>query len=76
MKIRTVGVELFHADGQTAMTKLMVAFRNFAISNVMKIRPVGVELFHGDGQTDMTHKWSLFAILRTHLKSLPKFFEV
>jgi hypothetical protein len=30
MKIRSVGAELFHADGQTDMTKLMVAFLNFA----------------------------------------------
>jgi hypothetical protein len=30
MKIRPVGAELFHADGRTDMTKLMVAFRNFA----------------------------------------------
>jgi hypothetical protein len=30
MHIRPVGAELFHADGQTDMTKLMVAFRNFA----------------------------------------------
>jgi hypothetical protein len=34
MKIRQVGAELFHADGrpdrQTHMTKLTVAFRNFA----------------------------------------------
>ena len=34
MKIRPVGAELFHADrrtdGQTDMTKLIVAFRNFA----------------------------------------------
>ena len=29
MKIRTVGAELFHEDGQTDMTKLTVAFRNF-----------------------------------------------
>ena len=30
MKIRPVGAELFRAkDGQTDMTKLMVAFRNF-----------------------------------------------
>jgi len=28
MKIRPVGAELFHADGQTDMTKLIVAFRN------------------------------------------------
>ena len=25
-----MGVEFFHADGQTDMTKLTVAFRNFA----------------------------------------------
>ena len=32
MKIRPVGAELFHADGQTdtAMTMLTVTFRNFA----------------------------------------------
>ena len=30
MKIRPVGDELFHADGRTDMTELMVAFRNFA----------------------------------------------
>jgi hypothetical protein len=30
MKIRPVGAEVFHADGRTDMTKLIVAFRNFA----------------------------------------------
>jgi hypothetical protein len=30
MKIRLVGAELVHTDGQTDMTKLIVAFRNFA----------------------------------------------
>jgi hypothetical protein len=30
MKIRPVGAELFHADGRTDMTKLIVAFRSFA----------------------------------------------
>jgi hypothetical protein len=30
MKIRPVGAELFHADGQTDVIKLLVAFRNFA----------------------------------------------
>jgi hypothetical protein len=50
MKIRPVGAELFHADGQTDrrtdMTKLMVAFRNFAnaptkkeVSNYLQARP-------------------------------------
>jgi hypothetical protein len=28
-KIRLVGAELFHADGRTDITKLIVAFRNF-----------------------------------------------
>jgi hypothetical protein len=30
MKIRPVGAELFHADRRTDMTKLIVAFYNFA----------------------------------------------
>ena len=30
MKIRPVGDELFHTDGQTSMMKLTVAFLNFA----------------------------------------------
>jgi hypothetical protein len=29
IKFRQVGAELFHADGRTDMTKLLVAFRNF-----------------------------------------------
>jgi len=30
MKIRPVGAEFFHADGQTDMSKQIVAFPNFA----------------------------------------------
>ena len=30
MKIHALAVELFHADGRTDMTKLIVAIRNFA----------------------------------------------
>jgi hypothetical protein len=30
MKIRPVGTNLFHADGQTDMARLVVALRNFA----------------------------------------------
>jgi hypothetical protein len=29
MKMRSVGAELFHADGQTDMTNHLAAFRNF-----------------------------------------------
>jgi len=32
MKICPVGAKLFHADGRTDMTKLIVAFRNFTIA--------------------------------------------
>jgi hypothetical protein len=32
MKVRSVGAELFHVDGGTDMTRLIVAFRNFAES--------------------------------------------
>jgi len=32
MKIRPVGAELLHVDGQTDITKLLAAFRNFAIA--------------------------------------------
>jgi len=32
MKILPVVAELFHVDGQTDMTNLLVAFRNFANS--------------------------------------------
>ena len=32
MEIRPVGYELFHADGQTDQTNLIVAFHNFANS--------------------------------------------
>jgi len=30
MKIRLVGTGLFHAEGQTDMTELIITFRNFA----------------------------------------------
>jgi hypothetical protein len=30
MKIRPVGAELFHADRQTDMTRLVVGFRDYA----------------------------------------------
>ena len=30
MKIRPLGAELFHVDGQTDVTKVIVAFRNFS----------------------------------------------
>jgi hypothetical protein len=42
MKILPVGAELFHADGQTDMTNLTVAFHNFAKApkNVFLFRKV------------------------------------
>ena len=34
MKLRPMGAEFFHADGQTDMTKLVVAFRNSANASI------------------------------------------
>ena len=38
MKIRPVGAEVFHADGRTDVTKLVVALRN--VPNVLNALPV------------------------------------
>ena len=40
MKIRPMGAEVFHTEGQTDMTTLIVAFRNFA--NAPKTPPVEI----------------------------------
>jgi len=48
MTIHPVGAESFHAngrtDGQTEMTKLIVAFRNFAKSPNIKLRFKNVKI--------------------------------
>jgi hypothetical protein len=44
MKIRQVGAELLHSDGQTDMTKLIVAFRNFATKAEKWIRKCVTEV--------------------------------
>jgi hypothetical protein len=44
MKIHPVGAELFHAGRQTEMTKLIVAFCNFA--NAPKNQPCDIALAH------------------------------
>ena len=44
MKIRPVGAELFHLGERTIMTKLVVAFRNFAEApkkQLHRLIPVG-----------------------------------
>ena len=43
MKISSVGVELFHTDGRTYITRLIVAFRN--ISNAPKKNAFTQDLF-------------------------------
>jgi len=45
MKIRPVGAELFHADRQTDMTKLIVVFRNFAKTPTSRVLPRSVLMF-------------------------------
>jgi hypothetical protein len=48
MKIRLVGAELFHADGQTDMTTLIADIRNFANETKNMVEP---------GRPQMTTKW-------------------
>ena len=47
MKICLVGAELFHVDGRTDATKLVVAFRNFtkAPKNIISVAEVFENLF-------------------------------
>jgi len=50
MKIRPVGADLFHADGQTYMTKPTVAFHNYSGKAETKVaRLVKLNTF-GDGR--------------------------
>jgi hypothetical protein len=44
MKIHSITAELFHVEGQTDMTKLVVAFRNFAKARKNKPRFYGKSL--------------------------------
>ena len=47
MKIRPVGAEWFHADGQTDMTKIIVAFRNFVSAPKMNCSYENIEeIYH------------------------------
>jgi len=52
-KIRPVGAELFHADGRTDMTKLLVAIRNFSQAPKKWTQVKNVVLLVED-QTDLT----------------------
>jgi hypothetical protein len=47
MKIRPVGAELYHADGQTDMSKLIVSFRNFAttLKKGIYVKPTNFKSF-------------------------------
>jgi hypothetical protein len=46
VKIRSEGAELFHADGQAGMTKVIAAFRNFAnaLKNLIRCATAGLSL--------------------------------
>ena len=51
MKIRQVGAQFFHADGQTDMMKLTVAFRNFAYTPINEcVVPTAGTLLRSDIQ--------------------------
>jgi len=55
MTIHLVGAELFYADGRTDLTKLIVAFRNFANATNVALRPIlnlsgGGGIYEDDGR--------------------------
>ena len=55
MKILRVGAELFHADGQTDITKLTVAFRNFSKQHENKA---------------YRNQWRVFVNMKTEFRGL------
>ena len=57
MKIRPVGAKLFHADGRTDMTKLIVPFRNFANTPVTIKYRAFVSVFLDSTASDWPTKW-------------------
>jgi hypothetical protein len=56
MKIRPLGTELFHENGRTAVTKLTVAFRNFADTpeTVVGLTIVWLVAFAQSGRTPIS----------------------
>ena len=46
MKIRPLEAELFHADGQTDITKVIVAFRHSAKAPNKTANPIRCEVMH------------------------------
>ena len=74
MKIRPVGAELFHADGRTDMTKLLVAFRNFAnasknLPSFLFCRTHELCIKPPEGQTRSSlRQWLLFLSASQHME--------
>ena len=67
MKIHPVEAELFHSDAQTNMTKLIVAFRNFANAPIK----AGGSIFKGFLVVHSTHlNISLYHITVTKSSSI------
>jgi hypothetical protein len=63
MKIRSVGPELFHADGKTHKhtTMIIAAFRNFAKAHKQKKKTLVSEKFYGarTPSSQICFKWHL-----------------
>ena len=57
MKIRPVGAESFHADGQTEMTKLIVTFRNFVSMPKKLICHIGPTMLIAKRQAKLTDSY-------------------
>jgi hypothetical protein len=60
MKFLSVGAQLFHADGQTDMTRLLVAYRNFA--NMLK---------NESTTSNNSGNWTISKSLTQYLNNIP-----
>jgi predicted secreted protein len=71
MKIRPVTAELFHADGQIDITKLIVAFRNFAKSpkiDQSRVCEKAVNIYQSALLT--THRTTFFVVTTMKISNL------
>jgi hypothetical protein len=81
MKIRLVGVKLFHTDRLKDMTKLIVAFRNFVNAPKKIQENVSDTLYHTayiheNRNEFFLRRWSLFQKSAVYKRWRPKLFNI
>jgi hypothetical protein len=67
MKICQVGAELFHVDGRTDLTKLLVAFRTFANAHLKDgsaSSELNIDAITNTGTVGMHGRWNVITLCR------------